>query len=149
MASVAAKAMTLTSASCPPESRGFTLLELLVVMAVVGLMAALVAPNLQRLVGSIDRATRRDGVVADIAGLSYRAYVLGESFELSEARFGRVLRDGSPVLALPEGWKVTVARPIQFGFNGLCSGGEVVVRAPDGVVETLRLRAPDCKLEHG
>lgn len=118
-------------------------------MAVVALMAALVAPNLQRLVGGIDRATRRDRVVADIAGLSYRAYVLGESFELSETRSGRLLRDGNPVLALPEGWKIDVVRPIQFAFNGQCSGGQVVLRDPDGVLETLRLRAPDCQLEHG
>lgn len=138
-----------TSASFPRElsRRGFTLLELLVVMAIIGLMAALVGPNLQRLVGSMDRATRRDGLVADVASLSYRAYALGQSFELSDAGLGRLLRDGNPVLAVPEGWRVAVAQPIQFAFNGLCSGGQVVLRAPDGVVETLRLRAPDCQLD--
>jgi prepilin-type N-terminal cleavage/methylation domain-containing protein len=138
-----------TSASCRREPRGFTLLELMVVMAVVGLMAALVAPNLQRLVGSVDRSARRDGLVADIAGLSYRAYSLGESFELSDAGLGRLLHDGNPVLAVPGGWRVTVEQPIQFGFNGLCSGGRLTLRSPDGVVEAMSLRAPDCRIERG
>lgn len=135
-----------TSASCRRDAGGFTLLELLVVMAVIGLMTALIAPNLQRLVGSLDRATRRDGLVADIAGLSYRAYVLGESFELGRDAQAHLLRDGNPVLAVPEGWQVSVREPIRFGFDGLCSGGQVTLRAPDGVVETLQLQAPECRL---
>lgn len=136
-----------TLASCPPECRGFTLLELLVVMVIIGLVAALVAPNLERLVGSVDRATRRDGLLADISGLSYRAYALGQSFELSDAQLNRLLRDGNPVLVVPSGWQVAIASPIQFGFNGLCSGGQLSLRSPDGVSEALTLRAPDCRIE--
>ena len=138
-----------TSASCRPESRGFTLLELLVVMAVVGLLAGLIAPNLQKLVGSVDRATRRDGLVADIAGLSYRAYSLGQGFELSEANFGQLLRDGNPVLAVPSGWRVAVEQPIRFGFNGLCNGGRLTLVSPDSVSEAVLLRAPDCRIDRG
>jgi prepilin-type N-terminal cleavage/methylation domain-containing protein len=142
-----------TSASCRRKARvglrGFTLLELLVVMAVVGLLAAVVAPNLQRLVGSVDRATRRDGLVADIAGLSYRAYALGQSFELTADAPAQLLRDGNPVLTVPQGWLVTVSAPIRFGFDGLCSGGDITLRSPDGVTETFRLQAPDCRLVQG
>ena len=140
-----------TSASCPRDHRrhasGFTLLELLVVMAVVGLLAGMIAPNLERLVGSIDRATRRDGLIADIAGLSFRAYALGQGFELKDDGLARLLRDGDPVLAVPNGWRVSVQPAIQFGFNGICSGGQVTLISPDGVREALQLRAPDCQIE--
>jgi len=136
------------SGSCRPDrpSRGFTLLELLVVLTVVGLVTALVAPNLGRLVGSMERAVRRDGLVADIAGLSFRAYSLGQGFELSEAGFNVPLRDGNLVLSVPSGWRVQVETPIRFGFNGLCSGGSLSVSSPDGVVEKLRLVPPACQI---
>jgi general secretion pathway protein G len=128
---------------------GFTLLELLVVMTVVGLMAAMVAPSLEKLVGSIDRATRRDGLVADIAALSFRAYSLGQGFELSNQSQAKLLRDGNPVLAVPSGWRVELEKPIHFGFGGWCSGGRLRLISPDRVVEQLRLAAPDCRIERG
>lgn len=134
-----------TSDSCRREVMGFTLLELLVVMTVVGLVAAMVGPNLQAMVGSVDRATRRDGLVADIGNLGYRAFVLGQSFELSEPGMNQILSDGSPVLGVPSGWRVRVPQPIRFGFNGICSGGRVELVSPDRVVERLQLRAPDCR----
>lgn len=133
----------------PTRSGGFTLLEILVVLTLVGLLLSLVAPNLQRLVGSVDRATRRDGLVADIAGLSYRAYSLGQSFELSAAQMSRVLTDGNPVLAVPSGWRVEVDSPITFGFNGWCNGGSLRLISPDQVVERITLQAPDCRLQRG
>ena len=49
MAIVAAKAMTPTSLSSASSQRGFTLLELILVMGIVALAAALVAPNLTSL----------------------------------------------------------------------------------------------------
>ena len=140
-----------TSASCRRDAlrlaQGFTLLELLVVMAVVGLLAGLIAPNLEKLLGSVDRATRRDGLAADIAGLSYRAYTLGEAFELKDDGLSRLMKDGNPILVVPAGWRVLVQPPIRFGFNGVCSGGVVTLVAPDGFREPLRLRAPDCQIE--
>lgn len=131
------------------SARGFTLLELLVVLAVVGLLIGLVAPNLQQIVGSIERATRRDTLLSDIAGLSYRAYVLGQEFELSQAGTSRLLADGNPVLAVPDGWRVRIEQPIRFGFSGWCSGGSLTLISPDQGAERLQLKAPDCRVERG
>ncbi len=128
------------------RSRGFTLLEILVVMTVIGLVAALVAPNLQKLVGGVERSTQRDGVLAEVASLSYRAYVLGQSFELSDESPSTVLQDGNPIVALPSGWRLHVDAPVLYSFNGLCGGGRVTVLAPDAPPETLELAAPDCRI---
>ncbi len=137
-----------TSASCRLEgmSRGFTLVELLFVMLVVGLISALIAPNLGAMLAGVQRYTLRDGVVSDLAGLSFRAFALGQSFELSEGKLTAPLRDGNPVLALPAGWQLRAETPIRFAFNGTCSGGAVELVSPDGASERFLLHAPDCRI---
>ena len=117
---------------------------MLLVLALIGLISAMVAPNLQKLAGIVERATLRDGVLADIAGLNYRAYSLGQGFELSEASLGQTLSDGNPILLPPAGWRVQVESPIIFAFNGMCSGGLVTITSPGATVERLRLVAPVC-----
>lgn len=126
--------------------RGFTLLEILVVLTLIGLLSAMVVPNLQKLTGGVERATRRDGLVADIAGLSYRAFSLGQGFELSNAKFGQLLSDGNPVLVPPTGWRVEVEAPVVYNFNGFCGGGRLKIIAPDAQVEQLVLDAPVCRV---
>ena len=127
-------------------NRGFTLVELLVVMLVIGLVSALVAPNLAAMFAGVQRFTLRDGVVADLASLSFRAFATGQSFELSEGKIGVTLRDGDPILVLPTGWKLRAETPIRFSFNGTCSGGVVELIAPDGATERYVLNAPDCRV---
>ena len=162
MAKEAARATTPMSASCRLElarkielnmgqrrfdgMRGFTLLEILVVLTLIGLLSALVVPNLQKLTGGVERATRRDGLVADIAGLSYRAFALGQGFELSDAKLGQLLSDGNPLFVPPTGWRVEVEAPVIYNFNGFCSGGRIKLIAPDANVEQLVLEAPVCRV---
>lgn len=137
-----------TSVSCLPDSmnRGFSLLELLVVMAVIGLISALISPNLAAMLSGVERFTLRDGVVSNLAALSFRAFALGQSFDLSETNVNTPLRDGNPVLTMPTGWRLRADAPIRFYFNGTCSGGAVELVAPNGEIERLRLHAPDCRI---
>lgn len=126
--------------------RGFTLIELLVVIALMGLLAAMVAPNLQRLTGSVEYATRHDALIADIAALPYRAFANGHGIALGNDQFGTLFGDGNPILAVPEGWQVSVREPIQYTFNGFCSGGTIKITDPNGVVEHLFLEPPACRV---
>lgn len=126
--------------------RGYTLIELLVVLAMVGFLTAMVAPNLQRLTGSATYATQRDALLADIASLSYRAFANGHGMVLNNDSFATLQSDGNPLLAVPEGWRVSVTQPIQYTFNGFCSGGVIQITSPDAVTEKLFLDPPACRV---
>lgn len=154
-----------TSASCRPEavgppmrgsnkfhghaSSGFTLLEILVVMALVALVSVAVGPNLQRLVSGVEAASQRDTLLLDLAGLGTRAARLGQSFELSASTSAQLLSDGEPILRLPTGWRIAPGKPIFYGFNGYCAGGELGLQTPDGRREQLAMTAPRCAVRPG
>jgi prepilin-type N-terminal cleavage/methylation domain-containing protein len=123
---------------------GFTLVELTVVLALAGLVMALVAPGLQVVAASVERAALRDGLLSDIAALNVRAYSLGQGFTLSSGTAGQILSDGKPMLDLPSGWRLEANPPIQFAFSGWCSGGRVRIVAGDGEAYIVNLRASDC-----
>ena len=116
---------------------GYTLIELLVVLALIGFLTAMVAPNLQRLTSGATYTTQHDALIADIAGLSYRAFANGHGMVLSNDSLATLQSDGNPLLAVPEGWRVIVKQPIEFTFNGFCSGGVIQITAPDAVIENL------------
>lgn len=105
-------------------ARGFTLLELLVVMALMGLAAGLVVPAAQR---GIDAAQAR-GIASDISavlnGLPVRAFQRGEPLTVNEPALRRLVPD------LPEDWRVVVPQPLRYGPTGVASGGQVRLVPP-------------------
>jgi prepilin-type N-terminal cleavage/methylation domain-containing protein len=129
-------------------ARGFTLLEMLVVLAVTSLVAGYVVPSLGKLYARTEYALARDGVYARIAGLGYRAYVLGQSFDLDAGKVTQPLTDDEPMLELPAGWRIETPKPIHFAFTGECTGGYLSVIDPDGMKTPVRLSAPLCDPNH-
>jgi prepilin-type N-terminal cleavage/methylation domain-containing protein len=126
--------------------RGFTLLEVLVVLALLSLLVALAAPQLQRAYLSVAAHGERDSLVGQLASLSLRAQALGVAFELSDDSLGRRLPDGQPLVAVPAGWRLRIDTPIRFNFVGICSGGSVRLLSPSGEQTVIDLEAPACEV---
>ncbi len=140
-----------TSGSCPqraegcppPRAGGFTLLELLVVLALVAMMAALTVPRLQRTVTAIASSGERAEVVRQLERLPLLARRDGRAIEIAA--------DESPAayLQLPQGWETRAITPLRVAANGICSAARIRVSGADGV-ETWSLAAPDCRVDpHG
>ncbi len=126
--------------------RGFTLVEILVVLVILALLTGVAMPRVQRLARSIEISSQRKDLLVQVDGLAYRAFREARALEL--ASLPRRDDGGAPeaALRLPEGWRLDVAKPIRYAFNGLCSGGRFTLSDPDGVEYSYELKAPACRV---
>lgn len=118
---------------------GFTLLELVVVLALLGLATALVAPAGFRTIASWRRATEVDAALGALVALGAQAQLQGRALRL----------DAGPVPAkqvpgVPEGWTVVLAQPLTIQANGACGGARGELHA-EGYVRPFELQAPFCR----
>ena len=121
---------------------GFTLLELLVVLALMATMTALVLPRFAALFEAGQRSFERAKVIDALAALPYRAYTEQRGFDLVKWPG----QQQSVPLTLPEGWRLEAAgeQGVRYRSNGFCSGG--TVRLDTGAdVEEFLLEAPLCE----
>jgi prepilin-type N-terminal cleavage/methylation domain-containing protein len=113
------------------RARGFTLLEMLVVLALLALVTGLVAPAMVRNLA----AARERGVESDLRALlaqwPVQAFEKGEAIEVDEAAL-RARVD------LPEGWRIELPQPLRYTADGVASGG--TVRLVDGRRQVVDLR---------
>ena len=151
---------------------GFSLLEVLTVVFIVGLAAAIVLPNFPQLYDRLVYASTRDTLIREINMLPYSAFDQNQDFLLTEEStrsrdpgpegygngsfFDRSILDleGARLpsnirpapLSIPDGWEVRIPQPIFYRASGFCTGGTVTVS-----VETLQynyeLNPPYCQIE--
>ena len=136
-----------TSGSCrrsrPRTAPGFSLLEMLVVLALVSIIAALVAPRLSGMVRAIASSGERAEVARQIEQLPLLAR--SGSHPILAGEDEPLVAEG---LSLPAGWTVSAATPLRVAANGICHPARLRVEGA-GVVEEWSVAAPDCKVEQG
>ncbi len=126
----------------PKKISGFTLLELLVVLALAGLLLAVVIPRLTKIYQGVRSSLSRSQMEMAINELGALAHKRGKLLILSAGNPHPV-----PVwLKFPPGWKMTVDQPIRFYPSGVCTGGEVIL-SYNGVRYPAILKPPVCRIK--
>ena len=123
-------------ASC----RGFSLLELLVVLALISFMTALVAPRLQNTVEAIARSGERAAAVRQLERLPLLARRDGAALSIAK---GQEL--AMPGLKFPDGWSARAIDDVHVAANGYCSPAMMEVTTPTDS-ERWILGMPDCRV---
>lgn len=121
-------------------TRGFTLLEIIVVLAIMGLVAAVATPAVVRGIDSWRRQAQADALMDQLRGLPSRARAAGRPIEVSTD----TLATGTPPLRVDPGWTLAVPAPWQVQANGVCQGGQVELHGDDGRVLAMEATAPFC-----
>jgi prepilin-type N-terminal cleavage/methylation domain-containing protein len=131
-----------TSVSCPPSKAGagFTLLELVVVLALLGLATALVAPQGFRTIQTWRRATDVDATLGALSALGADARTAGR----------RLAFDAGPlppgaIKGAPEGWTVVLDEPLVIQANGACGSTSGELRE-GSYARRFALEGPFCRI---
>ena len=137
---------------------GFSLLELMVVLVLLGGITSLALPNLTRLYESINLKLERDDILNQLQSLGGLAlasrHALIIPMRVTGRVPGRVPGDASATsrgnyiehsLALPAGWHVELDRDLIVRANGVCLGAEVSIFHLGEAYAVVDLKAPYCE----
>lgn len=121
-------------------SRGFTLLELLVVLALLGLATGLVAAPSYRMIASWRRATVAEQVLGELVALTASAREHGQMLTLQAGAVPH-----RTLTQLPQDWSLQLDQSLRIQANGACSGSTGRLHWPEGSMP-FALDAPYCRL---
>lgn len=118
---------------------GYTLLEMIVVMAILAMATAVAAPPSYRMVRSWQEATQVDDVLQQLGRLPSRVRATGSSLDLKG-------EEDIPLVTLPAGWALRLRTPLRVQANGACSDSEAALVTSHQTID-LRINAPFCRIQ--
>jgi len=133
------------SATSQRADKGFTLIELVVALAIIGLGLTFVLPRMMAWVDRLAFSTRQQRFEDALGELGSRARRSGLSVVLRSTDLAPNSNEPSPI-ELPPNWSLTVEPPIAFRYDGVCTGGKVRLSFPAGE-RSYRLQPPYCRPE--
>lgn len=151
--------------------RGFTLLEMIVVMVLIGLATTLAVPAMQRWNDAVQARTRAAQIIDALRAAMFDAAAKRRDTIIDDASFtpeGDPQPVKSPLsqpgpgrleqamaedvvaplkLQLPDGWKPERVDRIRFHANGLCTAGSLWFRTDRDQVLRIEIGGPICSVE--
>ena len=118
---------------------GFTLREMIVVLALLGLVTAMVVPSMLHGIDSWRRQAAMDALLDQIRALPGVARASGKTLVIDD----KTLASKTPPLTIEDGWTLTAPTTMTVAGSGVCSGGELAVSNSYGV-RTIKVAAPFC-----
>ena len=114
------------------RSVGFTLIEMLLVMMIVGLLTSLTAPRIAANLDSYEAASQQREIEDQLRQLPRRVRYSGKVLELPRDLVVPDLGDGGPALRLPDGWALNFSPPLRISPRGACASSSLeLVRGED------------------
>ena len=100
---------------------GFTLLEMLFVMFIVGLLTSLMAPRLGANIDHFEALSQRKALEDQLRQLPRRTRYASKKIELPKDLAVKDVGDGGPALLSAPGWTLKATPPLLISSNGSCS----------------------------
>ena len=130
------------------KTAGFSLLEVLVVLAIMGLMLSVVSVRLVRTAESVQFTKTADAIISDVVILRAKAVLNDEARILvtDESRvqqLPKAQKKMARLFNLPEGWRAE-GDDIFISRTGVCIGGAVTFEDETGRKINYDLQPPMC-----
>ncbi len=129
----------MTSPSAIVAGKGFTLLEMVVVLSILGMATAIAAPAVLRSIDTWQRQGQIEGLLDQIRGLPAVARAQGREVMISEET---LVSANSPLRAAP-GSTLATPKPWRIRHNGVCDEGIVQLEGAGRPIR-IAVEAPFC-----
>ena len=120
------------------NKKGFTLIEILIVVSIIGLMFSVALPISYSMYGSYKASLKAEKVMVYISSLKRESFLYSEAKVLS-SKDGVMIVNGKEKTF--DDTSIQIDQPIEFYRNGTTSGGTLKIYVGDQAY-TLNVQAP-------